>query len=129
MKSAFYPGAGTDIFPLIKFPEIKEWYYVDSQPSSEHGELLFEGSYRPKFIEELKEIMEINGFINEKTEDNLYIFNNKERRQIIYYETNFVFPRDLKYYHYECDALVLCGFDYERHEITNNYQNIKKAEI
>ena len=124
MKTAFYPGAGRDIFPPIKFPQIKEWYYVVSQPSLEHGDIIFEGSYRSKFMKQLIVIMKINGFININTQENLYIFNNKEREQIIYYETNFVFPRDLKEKHYNCDALVLCGFDYERHEIVNKYSNI-----
>ena len=62
MSSAFYPGAGLDIFPLIMFRNIKKWIYMDSQPRSEFGDNFYEGFARPKFIEKLKQIMEQNEF-------------------------------------------------------------------
>jgi hypothetical protein len=55
MLSAFYPGAGIDIFPLIMFRSIKKWIYMDSQPKSEFGNIEFNGCGRPKFIEQLKQ--------------------------------------------------------------------------
>lgn len=123
-NTAFYPGAGFDIFIPIKYPDIRFFLYFDSLPHSSFGDICFEGSYNPNFIEQLKEIMETNGFKHENTEGDIYIFNNKERGQMIHYETNSVFPRDIKERHYECETLVLCGFDYQQHNFINSYSNI-----
>ena len=41
--SAFYPGAGLVFSPVILFPEIKTWYYLDSQPASEFGSKISPG--------------------------------------------------------------------------------------
>ena len=37
MQKAIYVGAGTDILPLLCYPNIKKWIYIDSQPNNEFG--------------------------------------------------------------------------------------------
>lgn len=130
MSSAFYPGAGLDIFPPIMFRHIKNWIYMDSQPGSEFGDIKFNGCERSKFIEQLKQIMVQNEFTQKNIDSNTYTFYNSEYKQTIRYETNSVFPHFLKQQHYDCDTLVLCGFSMDdkplgfinkySHIITNN---------
>ena len=130
MSSAFYPGAGTDVFPLVLFRHIKKWIYTDSQPNSEFGDLMFDGCNRPKFIELLIKNMKQNDFDVQSNNDNIYTFYNKEYDQQVIYETNSVFPRDVQQRHYDCNFIVLCGFDMVnetinfinkfKHIITNN---------
>ena len=126
MLSAFYPGAGLDIFPVIMFRDIKEWVYMDSQPRSEFGDNLYEGFERPKFIEQLKKIMEQNDFLLTIIDGDTYVFYNLEYSQLVKYETNSVFPISLKSRHYECDTIVLCGFDLGecKKDFINKYSNI-----
>ena len=126
MLSAFYPGAGLDVFPLIMFRSIKEWIYMDSQPRSEFGDNLYEGFERPKFIEQLKQIMEQNGFLLSIIDSDTYVFYNSEYSQLVQYETNSVFPSSLQQRHYECDTIVLCGFDLGdcKKDFINKYSNI-----
>ena len=125
MLSAFYPGAGTDLFPPIMFRSIKKWIYMDSLPNSacghDHG--LY---FRPKFIEQLTQIMKQNGFKQKCIDDNTYTFYNQEHEQIIQYETNSIFPNSLQQHHYQFDTLVLCGFDLGDQTINfiNKYSNI-----
>lgn len=107
--SAFYPGAGTDIIPPILFRNIKKWIYMDSQPNSEFGNKIGLG-YRTKFIPKMLSIMIQNGFELQSVEENTYTFFNRIHDQKIIYETNTVFPEDLRYRHRECDTLVLIGY-------------------
>ena len=126
MSSAFYPGAGTDVFPLIMFRNIKKWIYTDSQPNSEFGDMMFEGCNRPRFIGLLIQNMKQNDFELESINDNIYTFYNKEYEQQVIYETNSVFPRHVQQRHYDCDSIVLCGFDMEDDTINfiNSFQHI-----
>jgi len=60
MNSALYIGAGTDFIPVIILKNIKNFYYIDCQPFSEHGiKTYIEHGInlfgRPKFIQELKD--------------------------------------------------------------------------
>ena len=126
MSSAFYPGAGLDIFPPIMFRSIKNWIFVDSQPKSEFGADEYEGFERPKFIEQLKQIMKQNDFQLKFIHGDIYTFYNLEHEQIIQYETNTIFPDSLQQHHYQTDTLVLCGFDLGDQTINfiNKYSNI-----
>jgi len=115
LVSAFYPGAGTDVFPLNTFRHIKRWIFTDSQ------------SNRPIFIGLLIQNMKQNEFELESINgDDSYIFYNKEHDQQVIYETNSVFPRDIQQRHYACDYIVLCGFDMEDKtiEFINRFQQI-----
>jgi hypothetical protein len=42
MIRAVYIGAGVDIIPVLLFPQIKEFIYIDSQPFSEFGTLTYQ---------------------------------------------------------------------------------------
>ena len=74
MKSAFYPGAGTDIVPPIVFRSIKHWTYMDSQPRSEVGNDFYKGFSRPQFIPTLITVMNQNGFELSTTEEDVFTF-------------------------------------------------------
>jgi hypothetical protein len=104
--SAFYPGAGIDIVPPVLFRSIKNWLYMDSQPNSEFGE----GLYKRTFIPTLLTIMLQNEFELKAINGNTYTFYNREHDQTINYETNTLFPEDLKPKHRECQTLVLIGY-------------------
>ena len=104
--SAFYPGAGTDIVPPVLFRSIKNWLYMDSQPNSKFGE----GVYKTTFIPTLLTIMLQNEFELKAINGDTYTFYNLEHDQTINYETNTLFPDDLKEKHRECQTLVLIGY-------------------
>ena len=70
--NAFYPGAGTDLAPPVLFPEIKTWYYMDSQPRSEYGDTVI--LYRPTFLDQLNQIMRQCGFERLAVTNNLYTY-------------------------------------------------------
>ena len=88
--AAFYPGAGTDLTPVVLFPEIKTWYYMDSQPQSEHGDVVL---YRPKFLNQLDQAMQRCGFKMKEVENHFLTYFSSETEQTIYYETSTVFPK------------------------------------
>ena len=118
MKSAFYPGAGTDIVPPIVFRSIKHWTYMDSQPRSEFGNNFYKGFSRPRFIPTLITVMNQNGFELRTTEEDIFTFYHPIHEQTIRYETNAVFPEALNRNHRKCDTLVLSGY-----ELTNPPRN------
>jgi len=125
-KSAFYPGAGLDVFPPIMYRDIEFFIYMDSQPLSEFGNTIFDGAQRPKFIQILIKIMDQNNFKLILIEDNNLTFFNSEYNQTILYETNSVFPQDLQQRHYDCNTLILCGFDTAEQtiDLINRFDNI-----
>ena len=53
MQKAIYVGAGTDILPLLCYPNIKKWIYIDSQPNNEFGPEYVEEFSRPYFINDV----------------------------------------------------------------------------
>jgi hypothetical protein len=125
MSSAFYPGAGRDIIPFLMFPGITDWICIDSLPNSEYGYDHADYAH-PKFIENLTKIMEQNGFIVKCIDGDTYTFCNQESNQTVRYETNSNFPNCLQQRHYDCDTLVLCGFDIgeKKYDFINKYSNI-----
>ena len=123
--SAFYPGAGTDIIPPVMFRNIKNWIYMDSQPKSEFGNNLGVG-YRTNFISKMLKIMIQNGFELYDVKEDIYIFYNKHHDQKITYETNSVFPDDLRCRPRKCDTLVLRGYSLTSPppNFVSSYENI-----
>lgn len=111
--SAFYPGAGLDFSPVVLFPNISKWYYLDSQPLSEFGNIRSSGYERPNFIPNLQQCMkQLNFDLIYKNVKGLYIYYNGKRKQYIIYYTNHIFPDDLHIFNDKAiDTLVLCGFD------------------
>jgi len=120
--SAFYPGAGTDIVPPVLFRSIKKWLYMDSQPNSEFGE----GVYKTRFIPTLLTIMLQNEFELKAINGDTYTFYNREHDQTINYETNTLFPDDLKSKHRECQTLVLIGYPLKNtpSDLVSSYSHI-----
>jgi hypothetical protein len=108
--SAFYPGAGTDLAPPVLFPDIKTWYYMDSQPQSEHGDVVL---YRPKFLNELDQAMQRCGFKMKEVENHFLTYFSSDTEQTIYYETSTVFPTSWDPVKHAGSTLVLCGYDME----------------
>ena len=107
---AFYPGAGTDLSPPLLFPEIKTWWYMDSQPQSEYGDVIL---YRPKFLNQLNQTMNQCGFELLQVEDTLRTYFSLSTDQTIYYETSTVFPKAWDPSKHAGSTLVLCGYDME----------------
>ena len=109
LMSAFYPGAGTDLTPPILFPEIKTWYYLDSQPRSEYG--AYPILSRPTFINTLDQTMSQCHFELSHVKGDLRTYYSPSTQQTIYYETNTNFPEDWNPTRHKAGALVLCGYD------------------
>jgi hypothetical protein len=112
--SAFYPGAGTDVVPIVMFPHITSWLLLDSQPRSEFGSKLDPGFERPKFLSHLDQVMTQIGFTKAVVNGDSLLYYNTKTNQSVRYETNTVF---LDYIqsgrHLGYETLVLCGFDTE----------------
>jgi hypothetical protein len=109
--SAFYPGAGTNLAPPVLFPEIKTWYYMDSQPQSEYGDRAI--LYRPKFLNHLDQTMNQCGFKKKEVDRNLLTYFSSDTEQSIYYEINTNFPAAWDPVKHAGSTLVLCGYDME----------------
>lgn len=107
--SAFYPGAGSDMAPPVLFPEIKTWYYMDSQPQSEYGDTVI--LYRPTFLNHLDRTMKQCGFNMKEIDNNLLTYFSSDTEQTIYYETSTVFPKSWDPVKQAGSTLVLCGYD------------------
>jgi len=116
--AAFYPGAGTDLTPVVLFPEIKTWYYMDSQPQSEHGDVVL---YRPKFLNQLDQAMQRCGFKMKEVENHFLTYFSSETEQTIYYETSTVFPKAWDPVKHAGSTLVLCGYDMESETIPPSF--------
>ena len=111
--AAFYPGAGLDIAPIVLFPHITEWYYMDSQPMSEFGSVVFTGCDRPRFIDQLKKIMTQIGLeCMVHTEHFLFFLHPSTQCKVTYY-INAVFPQALEYCYLPCTIFVACGYSLE----------------
>ena len=111
IMSAFYPGAGTDLTPVVLFPEIKTWHYMDSQPQSEYGDTVI--LYRPKFLDKLNQTMKQCGFKMKEVDHNLITYYSYDTEQTIYYEINTNFPKAWDHVRHKGSTLVLCGYDME----------------
>ena len=88
MSKALYVGAGTDILPVIMYQDIKDFYYIDSQPASEFGTLGFADKtfYRANFLSNLSKVMHNNNFkIREETHNYLRYYNPTTEQNIHYY--------------------------------------------
>lgn len=131
MKRAVYIGAGTDIIPVLMFPNIKEFIFIDSQPFSEFGDMTYtdDGATgnakrnerhinlfsRPHFLKELEQAMRQNNYVIKQHEvDNYILFEGGDGQTIKYYYS-CAFPEHveerLMFELAECDTIILCGHD------------------
>ena len=90
MSRALYIGAGTDILPVIMYPSIKDFYYIESQPTSEFGILGFDDNkfYRKNFLSNLSNVMYNNNFKIREEKDNYLRYYNPATEQNIHYYIN-----------------------------------------
>ena len=109
--SAFYPGAGTDFVPPVLFPDIKTWWYMDSQPRSEYGD--YTDFYCPTFLNRLDQIAFQCGFQLQTMDQTVRTYYSPSTDQTIHYETNTVFPAAWDPIKHAGTTLVLCGYDIE----------------
>lgn len=130
MNKAVYIGAGTDLIPVIIVDEIKEFIYIDSQPFSEYGTLIYdikkdlsytvekkdriENSFsRNCFLSNLYKIMDQIQFKLIESNDDFLLFKNNDRSIKYYYSC--AFPEyindniidDIK----TCDTIIMAGHD------------------
>ena len=100
MSIAIYIGAGCDIRPVNMFPNIKKFYYIDSQPFSHSGKQVYirengiNGFSNPNFIPEVEDIFFKNNFKLTDTKGNLKIYNRGY--QNIHYFYNTSIPEDFE---------------------------------
>lgn len=131
MRRAIYVGAGLDIMPILLFPEIKEFMYIDSLPFSSNGNVAYDAHMdrvfhlsrenrvmnscsRPTFLTRLRQIAEQNNFaVIENTADYL-TFRDKDDR-ILQYFYSCAFPEHLTPAIANklggADTLILAGHD------------------
>ena len=82
MKKAIYVGCGTDILPILSYPEIKEWIYIDSLPNSEFGPEYNKDFYQPYFVNDLINQFTMFGFtLKADNKDNILVFINSKTNQ------------------------------------------------
>ena len=89
MKKAIYVGCGTDILPILSYPEIKEWIYLDSLPNNEFGPEYNKDYCHPYFVNDLINQFTMFGFtlkantkdIIESNNDNMVEFINTNTDQ------------------------------------------------
>jgi hypothetical protein len=116
MTSAFYPGAGLDMSPIVLCPDIKHWYYFDSQPLSEYGSYIInKNTYserKERFIRRLGTVFHQIGFECVSIIDSTFLFLNHDTATSVTYYINKIFPDDLGIVP-PCGFLVMCGFDIE----------------
>jgi len=98
MIKAVYVGAGNDIRPINLFTNIKNFYYIDSQPFSHSGKQVYirengiNGFSNPNFIPYVEKTFYKNGFKLIEDKGDLKIYNRNN--QNIYYFYNTSIPED-----------------------------------
>lgn len=114
MQKAIYVGAGTDILPLLCYPDIKEWIYIDSLPNNEYGPEYVEDFSRPYFINDIINNFNMFGFKidNLKKDNELIEFTNSKTKQHIKFYLNTYLPDNInkvKYAIQDWDTLIVSG--------------------
>ncbi len=112
MQKAIYIGAGEDIRPLICYPEIKNWIYVDSQPNNEFGPEYYQPFSRPEFINDVTNHFRMVGFNLKNNNNDILDFFNSTTKQRVIYCINIYIPDSIdkiKYYLKGWDTLIDSG--------------------
>ena len=118
MNTAVYVGAGTDIIPLLLFPTIREWIYMDSLPRSEWGTLPSTPSLT--FLPLLHSLLQASGWVQQTPKDDKepkdhIVYQNPITKQRLTYFINTACPEELTEEHRRlfatADTLVLIGHD------------------
>lgn len=116
--NAIYVGAGTDILPLLLFPTIREWIYMDSLPRSEWGTLPSTPS--TTFLPLLHSLLQASGWVQQTPKDakepkDRLVYQNPITKQRLTYFINTACPEELTEEHRRlfaaADTLVLIGHD------------------
>lgn len=111
MDKTVYIGAGHDIIPVIIFPEIKEFIYIDSEPKTEYrGGVCYNRSFVPRLVK----LFEANNFVCRSKSENYIEFTGDGGRSVKYY-INTIFPdnvsNDIKKELACATNLIVCGYD------------------
>lgn len=100
MSIAIYIGAGNDLTPVNLFPNIKKFYYIDSQPFSHSGKQVYlredgiNGFSNLNFIHYVEKEFLKNNFKLTENKGNLKIYNRND--QNIHYFYNTSIPEDFE---------------------------------
>ncbi len=117
MASLTYIGAGLDIIPIIVIPEVREFIYIDSRPTTQYGDWRPKDKtisfYEKSFLPRLHKLMQNNNFTLTRSEEKYLEYTNPKSQTLKYY-VNTAFPN-------VCDSvradisksehLVLCGYN------------------
>jgi hypothetical protein len=121
VSTAVYIGAGTDILPLLLFPTIREWIYMDSLPRSEWGTLPSTPS--TTFLPLLHSLLQASGWVQQtpkepkdaaKEPKDRIVYQSATKQRLTYF-INTACPEELTEEHRRlfatADTLVLIGHD------------------
>lgn len=132
MNKALYIGAGLDILPVLLFPFLKEFIFIDSQPFSDHGthayyveDEKYISSYvlkkdrfenlfsRPTFLPSLEKVMNQNNFKPVQLTLDYILYQNNLTNQTIKYYYSCSFPEYLDNNIIDeiksCNTIIVCG--------------------
>ena len=95
---AVYIGAGTDVSPIQRLTDIKDFVYIDGQPFSEFGALSHKcdpclcsetcvGFSRPSFLQRLKDEMDKINMSYKQISENEIEFTNETQRVTYFINT------------------------------------------
>jgi len=112
--SLIYIGCGSDFEPVIRLPEVKKFYYIDSQPRSEYGWLEYgtrmftRKNYKCEFRKGLpKEFLKIN---IDDTYPDIYHDVLNDRTIFHYYDLPFPWTSKIYLYHVSKKDMELLKF-------------------
>ncbi len=117
MASLTYIGAGLDIIPIIVIPEVNEFIYIDSRPTTAYGDWRLKDEsisfYEKSFLPRLNQRLQNNNFTLKRSEEKYLEYTNPKSQTLKYY-INTAFPNvgdpakaDIS----KSEHLVLCGYD------------------
>jgi len=113
--SLVYIGCGSDFEPVIRLPEVKKFYYIDSQPRSEYGwleygtKLFIRKNYLCEFRKGLpKEFRKTN---IDNTYPDIYHDVLNERTIFHYYDLPFPWTSKIFLYHVTKKDMDLLKFE------------------
>lgn len=142
MYRAIYIGAGLDILPVLLFPEIREFIFIDSLPFSIHGndvydlrsdrkwsvsrEERFNNAFsRTEFLTRLNQVMFQNEFELFKQTEEYLEYHHTQSTRVVRYFYSCAFPEhitpSISQHLKGIDTLILAG--HEPHRDILNFVN------
>jgi len=107
-SKAVYVGCGTDVRPIRQLCDVKEFLYIDSQPRSEFGALLYDGCARTDYPSKLESAMKSVGMFPSLMHNG---FEDAQQRRCVKCLLSTAIPEDVERVDARCDVLIVAGHD------------------